>query len=150
MPHNAITLREDVIEKSDRGSGHDMVVRHQYEAPAASDTEVADDPYQKMDLANAKWMMDILQRHYPGHLWRTKHDGAQGMAYVSIPILMGINKYWAINLVTDALTETLVMRCGGAILERYGLSRRRFNLAEFLDARENHSALVIPKRIVPE
>lgn len=150
MPDDAITFREDVIEKSMGGTGHDIVVRHQYEQPMASDTEAADDPHAEMDMANCRWMMDILQRHYRGHLWRVKHDGAQRMAYVSIPILMGINRYWAINLVTDALTEGLVVRCGGAILERYGLSRERFNLASFLEAREKYSALVVPKRIVPE
>ena len=102
-----------------------------------------------MDQANAKWMMEVLQRHYPGNPWRTVHDGHNKMAYVSIPILMGINKYWAINLKTDELSEGLVMRCGGQLLERYGLSRQRFNLPSFLEAREKHSALVVPSRAVP-
>ena len=150
MPHDVTTLREDVIEKSVSGVGHDMVVRTQHEAPAGPNNEVLDDPHKGMDLANAAWMMDVLKRHYPGTPWRTIHDGAQGMAYLSIPVLMGINKFWAINLATDALNEGLVMRAGGQLLERYGLSRRKFNLTEFLDAREKHSALVLPSREVPE
>ena len=149
MPHNAVTLREDVIEKT-LGNGHDMVVRTQVERPAGPDNEVIVDKYEAQDIANAEWMMGVLLRAYPGRPWRVKHDGMQGMAYVSIPILMGINKYWAINLDTDPLTEALLIRCGGALLERYSMSRQRFNLGEFLDAREKHSALVLPSRKVPE
>jgi hypothetical protein len=149
MPHDVITLHDDVIEKQTHG-GHDIIVRNQYEAPAGPNSELADDPFKRMDLANAKWMMDILLKEYPGHLWRTVYDGAQKMAYVSIPVLMGINKFWAINLVTDPLTEGLLIRCAGELLERYGLPRGRFELTPFLEAREKHSALIVPKRQVPE
>ena len=149
MPHDAITLREDVVEKTLPG-GHDMVVRTQHEAAAGPDNEIIVDKHTRQDLANAKWMMDVLLKAYPQRPWRCKHDGAQGMAYVSIPILMGINNYWAINLKSDPLTEAMLVRCGGALLERYSMSRQRFNTAEFLDAREKHSALVLPSRKVPE
>lgn len=150
MPHDAVALREDVIEKSVRGSQHDMVVRTLHEAPAGPDNEVLHDPFKKMDLANAKWMMDVLVKEYPGYMWRTVHDGVQKMAYVSIPILMGINKYWAINLTTDPMTEAMIKRCGGALLERYRQSRTKFNLTSFLEARQKHSGLVVPGRKVPE
>lgn len=149
MPHDARTLREDVVHKPSHG-GHDMVVQTQHEAPAGPDGEIASDPFARMDLANAKWMMDVLLRAYPLRPWRCVYDGRNKMAFVSIPILMGINKYWAINLTTDALTDALLVRCGGEILERYGLSRSRFQLNQFLDAREKHSALVLPSRQVPE
>jgi hypothetical protein len=148
MPHDPVTLRQTVVEKSSPG-GHESVVLTKYEAPTDADGNAVDDPFARMDLANAKWMLGILQRHYPGHLWRCVHDGAQKMAYVSIPILMGINRYWAINLVNDALSEGLLMRCGGEILERYGIPRSRFSLTPFLEAREKHSALVVPGRLVP-
>ena len=54
-----------------------------------------------MDLANAKWMSDVLMREYPGIPWRCVHDGAQKMAFFSIPLLMGINKFWAVNLIIN-------------------------------------------------
>ena len=113
------------------------------------DGEVLDDPFKGMDLANADWMSRVLRKHYPGVPWRCVYDGAQKMAYFSIPILMGVNKFWSINLKTDQLEEGLLMRAGGELLERYGMSRQRFNLNEFLDAREKHSALVVPSRKVP-
>lgn len=150
MPHDARTIREDVVEKSVFGGGHDMVVRTQHMAPAGPDGEVADDPFERMDLANAKWMMEVLRKHYRGIPWRCVYDGAHKMAFVSIPILMGINKFWAINLTTDEMDEGLLMRAGGQLLERYGLNRERFNLNEFLTARQLHSALVVPGREVPE
>jgi hypothetical protein len=148
MPHDAVTLREDVIEKTTPG-GHDMVVRTQHTAPMGPNGEVLDDPFKGMDLANADWMSRVLRKHYPGVPWRCVYDGAQKMAYFSIPILMGVNKFWSINLKTDQLEEGLLMRAGGELLERYGMSRQRFNLNEFLDAREKHSALVVPSRKVP-
>lgn len=148
MPHDAVTLREDVVEKATHG-GHDMVVRTQHEAPAGPNSEVEHDPFARMDIANARWMMDILLKAYPLRPWRCVYDGRNRMAYVSIPILMGVNKYWAINLTTDDMTAALLVRCGGALLERYSQSRTRFNLGEFLDARGKHSALVVPSRKVP-
>ncbi len=148
MPHDAETIRQDVVLKDAPGA-HDMVMLTKYDAPSTPDGGIADDPFKTMDLANAKWMMEVLQRHYPGHLWSTKYDGRQKMAYLSIPFLMGINKYWAINLVTDQLTEGLLMRAGGELLERYGLPRSRFELTPFLEARQKHSILVDRHRDVP-
>lgn len=148
MPHDPIIERQDVLPKSSFG-GHDVVAVTSYEAPSGPNGEILHDPYKTMDQANQRWMAEVLQRHYPGHLWATRHDGAQRMAYVSIPILMGINKFWAVNLVTDALTEGLLMRMGGEILERYGLRRGRLELGSFLDSREKHSALVNRSRDVP-
>jgi hypothetical protein len=150
MADDAVTLREQVVPKSVFGTGHDMVVRFQHEAPFGPNGELVEDKHARQDLANAKWMMEVLQRHYAGVPWRTKFDGAQKMAYFNIPILMGINQWWAINLTTDPLDEGLLMRAGGEMLERYGMSRQRFNLTEFLDARAKHSALARPWLKVPE
>lgn len=148
MPHDPVIESQAVLPKTAFG-GHDVVAVTSYEAPCGPNGEIIFDPYKPMDQANQKWMAEVLQRHYPGHFWSTKYDGAQRMAYVSIPILMGINKFWAVNLVTDQLTDELLVRMGGAILERYGLKRGRFELTPFLEAREKHSALVVPGRKVP-
>lgn len=148
MPHDSVIESQSVLEKSTHG-GHDLVNVTSYEAPCGPDGEILHDPFKRMDQANQKWMAEVLQRHYPGHFWSTKYDGAQKMAYVSIPILMGINKFWAVNLTTDQLTDALLMRMGGEILERYGLKRGRLQLDQFLDARARHSALVVPGREVP-
>lgn len=148
MPHDLKTVGTSVIEKTGFGR-HDLIVQAKYEAPSTPEGGVADDPFARMDMANAKWMLEVLQKHYPGHGWRTVYDGAQKMAYFSLPVLMGINKFWAINLTTDALDEGLMMRAGGQLLERYGLSRSRFQLAPFLEAREKHSALVDRRRVIP-
>lgn len=148
MPHEPVIERQDPILKSGAGQ-HDMTAVTSYEAPCGPNGEVLHDPYKKMDQANQKWMAEVLLRHYPGHFWSTKHDGAQRMAYVSIPILMGVNKYWAVNLVTDTLSEGLLVRMGGEILERYGLRRGRLELGSFLEARDKHSALLNRHRIVP-
>jgi hypothetical protein len=149
MPHDAECLSEAVVEKSSHG-GHDMVIRRLHDAPAGPDGEVLDDPFASMDLANAEWMMGVLNKHYAGVPWRTVYDGRNKMAHFSIPILMGINRYWSINLTADELSEGLLMRAGGELLERYKVPRDRFDLAAFLSARALHSALLVQSRDVPK
>jgi hypothetical protein len=148
MPHDSVTLREDVILKDAPGA-HDMVVRTQYEAPADTDTTVADDPHKAGDLAIAATMMKWLNKHYPGHLWGTVCDQRHGIVKFNIPVLMGFDQWFVVNLRTHDIVDGLRLGAG-EILERYGLRRGRFILSEFLDAREKHSRLVLPSRKVPE
>jgi hypothetical protein len=148
MPHDPIRVRQDVLEKETHG-GNDRVILTDYEAPAKSDTEVADDPYRASDAAIAANMMKWLNREYPGHLWGVVSDQAQGIVKFNIPILMGFDMWWTINLRTTDIIEG--MKAGaGQILERYRLTRGRFVLSEFLEAREKHSRLVVGSRPVPE
>ncbi len=150
MPHDLNCIGERVLEKSSQG-GHDMVVRALHEAQAGPSGEVLDDPNAHKDLANAKWMLEVLLSEYPGVPWRTIYDFAGKMAHFSIPILMGINRFWSINLTTDTLTEGLLLRAAGELLERYRIPRTRdLDLAAFLTARALHSALLVQSRKVPE
>lgn len=149
MPHDLKTIRQDVLERTHVG-GNDRVMLTKYEAPAAADGGYAPDLLKEFDEWAARQVMKQLEADYPGHLWRVVHDSHQGMAYISIPILMGINHFMAVNLKTHALDSTRVRNAGGEILERYGLRRGRFELTPFLEAREKHSALVVPGRKVPD
>jgi hypothetical protein len=149
MSHDAVTLKDTVLPKETFG-GNDRVVRTQYVAPSTPDGDVADDPFKEFDLWAAGEAMKVLEAEYPGHTWRVVHDSAQGVCLISIPILMGVNRYMAVNLKTHALDSHRVKLAGGEILERYGLKRGRFELTPFLDAREKHSALVNRHRKVPE
>ena len=147
MPHDIITTRQDVLEKTTAG-GHDRVVLEKYEAPADGDGGFAPDPYKEQDIAIARTMMSWLEKHYPGHLWGCIADSAQGIVKFNLPILMGINHWWVVNLRTHDVIDG--MRQGaGQILERYRLKRGRFELVSFLEAREKHSALVDHRRKVP-
>jgi len=148
MPHDPVTVREDVKVKDSFG-GHDLIVQERYEAPATDDGGIAADPYKERDAAIAATMMKWLNRHYPGHLWGCIADTRQGIVKFNIPILMGMNNWWVVNLRTHDIIDG--MRQGaGQILERYRLRRGRFDLTTFLEARDKHSALVIPSRKVPE
>lgn len=149
MPHDAVTLRQDILHK-DRPGQHDRVVLTQHVASYTGDGEIAEDLLKEYDLWAAGEVMKVLEAEYPGHTWRVVHDSFQGVCLISIPILMGINRYMAVNLKTHAIDDHRVKAAGGEILERYGLARGRFELTPFLEAREKHSALVIPSRQVPE
>ncbi len=149
MPHDLVTTRQDVLPKDGPGR-HDRVVLTRYEAPADDDGGYAFDVWKEFDEWAAKQVMNQLERDYPGHCWRVIHDSRQGVCLISIPVLMGVNRFMAVNLKTHALDSHRVRLAGGEILERYGLLRGKFQLAPFLEAREKHSALVIPSRQVPE
>lgn len=147
MPHDAVTIRQDILLKDTHG-GNDRVVLTKHEAPADNDGGVAHDPYKAKDLEIAGTMHRWLERHYPGHLWGCVADSRQGIVKFNIPILMGLQQWWVVNLRTHDIIDG--MRQGaGQILERYRLDRGRFNLDQFLDARAKHSALVVPSRKVP-
>lgn len=148
MPHDPVIERTTVLEKTTHG-GNDRVVLSKYEAPATADGGFGEDFYKEYDEWAAGEVLRELEREYPGHLWRVIHDSFQGVCLISIPVLMGVNKYMAVNLKTHALDSHRVKVAGGEILERYRLKRGRFQLDPFLDAREQHSALVLPSRQVP-
>lgn len=148
MPHDPITLRQDVLEKDSFG-GNDRVVVTKYEAPAEDDNVDADDPYKQQDLAVAATMMKWLNKHYPGHLWGCVADLRQGIVKFNIPILMGFDKWFVVNLRTHDIVDGLRLGAG-EILERYRLNRGRFDLGQFLEAREKHSRLIVASREVPE
>lgn len=147
MPHDLVTTRQDVLVKAQAG-GNDRVLLTKYEAPANDNGGVAYDPLQARDQEVAKTMMDWLEREYPGHLWATRADHHQGVVMFNIPILMGLDEWWVVNLSTHDVIDG--MRQGaGQILERYRLKRGRFELDPFLEAREKHSRLLVPSRKVP-
>lgn len=148
MPHDPVIERQDVLEKSTPG-GNDRVVLTRYEAPSTADQGIAHDPFKEYDTWAAGQVLKTLEQHYPDHHWRIIHDSHQGVCLISIPILMGINNYMAVNLKTHSMDDKRAVVAGGEILERYGLKRGRFQLTPFLEAREKHSALVVPGRKVP-
>lgn len=148
MPHDAETIRQDIVLK-DHPGGHDSVVLTKYQAPANADGSIAEDVFKEFDIWAAGQVKRVLDAEYPGHFWHIHHESAQGVCLISIPILMGVNNYVAVNLKTHALDSHRVKLAGGEILERYGLLRGRFQITPFLEAREKHSALVVPNRKVP-
>jgi hypothetical protein len=149
MPHDAETIRQDVVIKTSPG-GHDSVILTKYEAPSADDgIHAAPDPNKERDLEIAGTMMRWLNRHFPGYLWATVADTKQGIVKFNIPILMGICDWWVVNLRTDDIVDGMA-KGAGQILERYRLPRHYFSLDAFLDARAKHSKLVVPTRLIPE
>src|SRR5438105_314939 len=148
MPHDLTTEHLTVLEKDQHG-GHDRVLLQKYEARATADNGIAEDVWKDYDIWAAKQVMAVLERHYPGHLWRVVHDSFQGMCLISIPVLMGVNRFMAVNLKTHVMDDKRAVAAGGEILERYGLLRGRIQTPAFLEARAKHSALVMPNRQVP-
>jgi hypothetical protein len=152
MPHDPITVRTELVRDA---AGHEVLMVEKYEAPAGDyDLEtrryrLAPDEYKDYDMWVARRTMALLKTVYPGHFWFVEADMRNKIVKISIPILMGVTNFYVINLVQTELTPGAVIVAGGEILERYVISRSRFHVDSFLDARQKHSALVFAGRKVP-
>lgn len=108
------------------------------------------DPHAGYDLALTKRIAETLERHYPSHPWMVEVSHAQGVAYISLPIVMKRNRKFVLH--TDRLKADpglrAVVRAGGEILERHNVPRSGFRLDHFLRARAanpiNRPRLIIP------
>lgn len=84
-----------------------------------------------MDMA--KVVTHRLMEKYPGHFWAVNADIAHGI--INIFNMHISTKMGYVLIVDDWLAERVVanevVRAGGEILERAGMTRGRFNAAEF-------------------
>ena len=86
------------------------------------------------DIALAERLAEVLDRHYPGHLWGVRVDSWQGIAVVFNLRLSG---RWGFLLKLRDLTyeneiAREAMQAGGELLERYRVSRGRFKEDEYV------------------
>lgn len=113
-------------------------------------TEGGHDPHVGADLALTKRIADVLERHYPQHPWMVEVSHAQGVAYISLPIIMRRNQRFVLHVDRLKSDPSLraVVRAGGEILERHNVPRSGFRLDHFLNARArnpmNRPRLILP------
>lgn len=85
------------------------------------------------DMTTAKAVADVLDRHYPGHLWKVNVDSMNGIATV---LNMRLSGNWGFILkLTDTYSgsefEKRVMLAGGELLERYRLHTGAFRQSQY-------------------
>ena len=142
---DVVTEKFHVAEN--RGHGvHDSVIMEQHIPQPGGEA----DPFYEQDKTLAKWIHTFVTTRFPvGYEWCVRADLAKGVIMFSIPILMGVSNWYVVNLRKTPDLASAVLSGAGEILERYKLSRSTFSAAALLDAREQHSALVVPGRKVP-
>lgn len=85
------------------------------------------------DLALAKQIAEVLDRHYPDHMWGVHADSLGGVATIKNFRLSG-NWGFVLHLPTiysGSEFEKRVMMAGGELLERYQLHRGRFKQNDY-------------------
>lgn len=87
------------------------------------------------DIVMAKAMAETLHAAYPGHFWAVCCDGKKGMADVRNMRFSGM---WGFRLRLPAIYSASefkreVLRAGGELLERYRMSRGKFNEDQYSD-----------------
>jgi len=138
-----ITLARHILPRF--MAGGDMVLLEKYEDPGME----REDPHAAADRASAMTVHGMLRRIYPGYAWAVIFDSIKGYCFIMLPILTGTRDGYFINLRTHQADEQQVRNGGGLLLECYKQSRARLNMAAFLDARAQHSKLVLPSRPMP-
>lgn len=104
-----------------------------YEAPS----DGKPDKHAAADLAITKKIGAKLEQHYPCQPWLVEVDSAQGVAFISLPIIMRRNQRYCLHLSTIGSDPGLrcVVRAGGELLERHNVPRAGFQIDHFLAAR---------------
>lgn len=94
------------------------------------------------DIEVCKRVSEILQKHFPGHLWLTGCDHKAGTVVIDLPYAkpmhlreMRFMLYISTCLGSDA--EKHIMRAGGELLERFGLARGEAKQESYQQALEH-------------
>lgn len=126
-----VILRRDLLEKKSHGEGQ-ISLEQRYVPPADPDEA---DPHAAWDLMVAKAITRVLLGAYSGHFWAVEVSRKQGIATITIPILLGNWKY-KFSLSED-IQPRHIIRAGGEILERFNIPRTNLDLPAFLAAKKN-------------
>ncbi len=90
------------------------------------------------DMAIAKRAAEILDKHYPDHLWKVSISHETGMCNIHNMNLdgeFGYSIYLAVLL--SARGEKTLVRGGGELLERFNVSRGKLKQKEIDDLKQN-------------
>lgn len=92
------------------------------------------DPNADWDMMVAKAITRVLLSQYRGHFWEAYCDSKQGVAWITIPLLLGNYKY--VFRLSDDITPAMIVRAGGEILERFNIPRTSLDVPAFLAAKK--------------
>ncbi|HWW46305.1 MAG TPA: hypothetical protein VNZ94_00500 [Xanthobacteraceae bacterium] len=129
MSETPIILHRDRLDRSHGQAG--IEVQQRYLPPCDPEEK---DPHAAWDMMVAKAMQRVLTAHYRGHFWETYCSRKDGIAWITIPLLLG-NWKWVFKLSED-ITPEMIIRAGGEILERFNIPRSGLDLPAFLNAKK--------------
>ena len=115
-------------------SGAKATVQQTYIPPL----DGSDDLVAEFDMAIAKGIGELLNKHYFGYEWKSFADSRAGVVGFSIPELMGQTLHMVINLKQYSdLSADLIVAKAGELLERMNLPRGQADMAKVAFARAN-------------
>lgn len=122
-----------------------------YEHPDLDD-DPQEDPFLGADLALAKQIAELTERHFPGHPFEVEVAHQYGVALISLPVLMGPQSRYIVHISTlknDPGLKSIVKGCS-EILERYQLGRSGISRDDFAAAIERSPPVLNRNLDVPE
>ncbi|MCA1458086.1 hypothetical protein I6F35_33675 [Bradyrhizobium sp. BRP22] len=130
MQTDPVILQRALLDRSH--GQHNVELQTRYERKGLSPEE--EDKRAAWDLMVAKAITRVLLAHYRGHFWAVECDSAQGIAWISIPLLLGDWKY--VFHLSEDITPAMIVRAGGEILERFKIPRSSLDVASFIAAKK--------------
>ena len=119
------------------------LIRDHDETLDLSDPKQAEIHRREMSVASN--VMNVLQRHYPGHPWMVRVDGkgAYKAALINLLAIMRPQDHYVIPipvLLGGSINDfrRLVINAGGEIMERFAIPRSGFIEDPFLAGRKLH------------
>lgn len=100
------------------------------------------------DVILQRDLLTVLHRHYPGHFWDVDVNVRQGMINVRNLFLSGIYGFRLKlkGIFSASQIEHDVKMAGGELLERYCVSRGRFNVDKWANLPTNFAGEIIVDR----
>lgn len=96
------------------------------------------------DIIVCHQVNEILQKHYPGHLWSVGCNHEAGTVHIELPYATRVKTRFPFgfllyisSLKSASEMEKKVMRAGGELLERFKLERGRATKFSAMLAKEN-------------
>lgn len=125
-----ILLKSTTVDRT-RTSHRTQV--QQYQLPNG-DPDERDDPHAEWNQMVAKAMFRVLLAAYPGHFWEVVVDREKGIAWITIPLLLGNWRY--LFKLSEDIQPHHITNAGGEILERFNIPRSALNIADFINAKK--------------
>jgi hypothetical protein len=95
--------------------------------------------WARAEVETAKWVGELLNRHYPNHPWfvEVKGDAANAVIMLQIRGIMPPNRWYVVkfrDVLTDPGGRRTILKGAGELLERYNIPRTPFSIDEWKQA----------------
>lgn len=126
IPNNYVLTKQKAQNKLTADREEDAKAQHKLELEIVQDPEEA--IFRVKDFEIAKMVGAALCHKYPNHGWQVEADSRNGIAKIFMSQMSSSQGYiYKLKDISLGTFDREMMRVGGEMLERFSISRGRFN-----------------------